>query len=56
MRGRQYLPDDFQRMPGRPPRAVRYLLPAGNTRRRDDCLSGFGADGGEEPEFANAHG
>jgi hypothetical protein len=35
---RYYLPEELQRMPGRPPRPVRYLLSAGDTRRRDDCL------------------
>jgi hypothetical protein len=53
---RYYLPEELQRMPGRPPRPVRYLLSAGDTRRRDDCLLRLGADGGEEPEFADAHG
>ena len=55
-RSQYYLPDDFQRMPGRTPGPVRYLLPAGNTGRRDDCLLRLGPDGREEPELTDAHG
>src|SRR5579859_1320170 len=43
-------------MPGWAPRPVCYLLAARDTRRRDDGLRRLGADGGEEPEFADTHG
>src|ERR1022692_1690724 len=52
----QGIPDDLQRMQGSSPGPVRYLLPAGNTCRRDDRVLRFGPDGGEEPELADAHG
>src|SRR5487761_214806 len=53
---RQHLADDLQRMPGRPPGPVRYLLPAGHTGCRDDRVLLFGPDGRKEPELADAHG
>src|SRR5580693_8816463 len=43
-------------MPGGSPRPVLYLLPAGHTRRRDDRLPCFGADGRKQPELADVHG
>ncbi len=53
---RPCLPDDLQRMPGGSPGAVLYLLPAGNTGRRDDRVLRLGPDGRKEPELADAHG
>jgi hypothetical protein len=35
---------------------VLYLLSAGNTCRRDDCVLRLGPDGREEAELADAHG
>src|SRR6266851_2810193 len=54
-RGHECLPDDLQRMPGRPAAPVRYLLPAGNAGRGDDRVLRLRPDGGEEPELADAH-
>jgi peptidoglycan/LPS O-acetylase OafA/YrhL len=50
------LPDELQRVTGRPPGPVRYLLPARHPGRRDDRVLAFGPDGGKEPQFADAHG
>jgi hypothetical protein len=52
----QGLPDELQRVTGRPPGPVRYLLPARHPGRRDDRVLAFGPDGGKEPQFADAHG